>query len=311
MGGGRREQLATTLADRILGLIRQGAFAEGDHLSAQDLANRLHTSRFPVGGALKLLAEHGALRHERNRGYFVTDATSAAASDFRDPGERVYERIAEDYLRGDLPERVSAVFLRERYGLSSAELANLMSRIVSEGWAHRRAGSGWGFLGVLRTPDALYQTYRVRHAIEPAALLEPTFHMERVELLRLKDREEQIFAGGANTFSSEALYQAGVDFHESIMAASGNLFFLETLRRVNQVRRLLAYRTMTNRKRYFVQARAHLRILAAIEAGDQPGAAAAMREHLSDVESSLRRIEGALHWPPPEPPGTSPENMIA
>ncbi len=310
-GGGRREQMTAALAERILGLIRQGIYAVGDHLSAQDLADRLQTSRFPIGAALKLLGERGALRHERNRGFFVSDASGAATAGIGDPIEAVYERLAEDYVRGDLPERVSAVLLRERYGLTSADLANLMSRIVGEGWALRRAGSGWTFNPVLRTAEALYQTYRVRQAIEPAALLEPTFRMEPGELKRLKDREERVLAGGADTFSQESLYQSGVDFHESVMAASGNLFFLETLRRVNQVRRLLAYRSMTNRKRYFVQARAHLRILAAIAGGDQPGAAEAMREHLGDVEASLRRIEGDLQWPPAAVADLSFENRIA
>ena len=57
------------------------------------------------------------------------------------------------------------------------------------------------------------------------------------------------------------LHERGVRFHESILAGSRNPFFLEALRRINRVRRLLSYRSMVVRDRYRDQCRDHLEIL--------------------------------------------------
>ena len=294
----RRDSGNAALAERIAGLIRGGSFTEGDHLRAQELADRLQISRFPVAEALKLLAERGVVRHEPNRGFFVESIPPAPeGAEVVDPLEPVYRRIAEDHLQGALPERVSAVFLRERYGLTQSQLANLLTRIVGEGWAQRRTGSGWTFQSMLRTPEALQQTYRVRQAIEPAALLEPTFRMPSADLERCKAAERALLAGAVETLSAEQLYQVGVDFHETVMAASGNPFFLETLRRVNQARRLIAYRAMVDRSRYYVQAREHLAILECIEAGDQQAASQAMHRHLGHVVRDLSDMSEVLSVP--------------
>lgn len=48
-----------------------------------------------------------------------------------------------------------------------------------EGWAERKQGYGWRFLPVAKTPEALEQIYRLRMLIEPAAMLEPGFRLDR------------------------------------------------------------------------------------------------------------------------------------
>lgn len=290
----RRKAGIAVLADRIAGLIRAGEFTEGAHLRAQDLADRLTVSRFPVADALKALTERELLRHEPNRGYFVQSIPDAAPDQTAAPLEQAYAALAEDHLQGRLPERVSAVFLRDRYGLTPAQITALLTRIVGEGWAQRRTGTGWTFSGVLRTPEALQQTYRVRQAIEPAALLEPAYAMPAPVLQRLIATEIALAEGKIETLSPEELYQVGVDFHEAVIDASHNPFFIETLRRVNQARRLIAYRSMFDRRRYYQQAKEHLDILRCIERADQIAAAEAMRRHLSSVVDALDRIEPAL-----------------
>jgi DNA-binding GntR family transcriptional regulator len=47
----------------------------------------------------------------------------------------------------------------------------------------------------------------------------------------------------------------------TIIGASGNPFFLGTVRRINRVRRLLSYRSMVDRRRYRQQCEEHLQIL--------------------------------------------------
>src|SRR5215208_1648852 len=111
---GRRE-ITERLAARILGHIQSEDLGTGDHLAAQDLAARFSVSRTPVNQALGLLHRKGVLLHEQNRGYFVGEAKDVAPDDLglaeTDIGSEAYFRVAEDHLRGRLPEQVSESYL--------------------------------------------------------------------------------------------------------------------------------------------------------------------------------------------------------
>jgi DNA-binding GntR family transcriptional regulator len=298
MTGSRRRDLATPLAARILGEMREAGLAPGAHLRGQDIATRLGVSRFPVGQALQLLADKGVLRHERNRGYFVAQATppSSEALGLAEPDgvTQAYFRIADDHLRGRLPEQISEADLRQRYGLTRAELGAVLTRISQEGWAERRAGYGWSFAPVLNTPESLEQTYRLRLALEPAALLESGYRLAPESIAACRAAEERLLAGAIETDSADALHERGVRFHETIVAGSGNPFFLDTIRRINRVRRLLSYRSMLDRKRYRQQCEEHLAILDSLAGGRQREAAERLRLHLSHTIDNLTVIRPLL-----------------
>ncbi len=279
--------------------ISAGVLSAGAHLSAQRLADRFGVSRFPVGQALRVLADHGVVTTAPRRGFFVADegrAHAAALGGRRRPEglAAVYFAIAEDRVAGRLPDTISEAALRERYRVTRGQLAQLLDRIAAEGWAERRAGYGWRFSSVLTTPDALEQTYRLRLAIEPASLLEPGYRLDPEVAARCRAVEEHMLAGGIETASSDALYDRGVRYHEAIVGASGNPFMLEALQRVNRVRRLLVYRSLTDRQRYSRQAREHLVILDLLEAGRREEAAAAMSAHLAAVMEGLSAVRPLL-----------------
>jgi DNA-binding GntR family transcriptional regulator len=294
---GKRE-MTEGLAAQILDHIQAAGLASGTHITAQDMAERFSVSRFPVGQALQLLASKGVLTHEPHRGYFVSDvpATSARALGLveRDDLSKAYFRIADDHLHGRLPDPASEVYLREHYGLSRAQLSAVLSRIAQEGWAERRQGYGWSFSPMLTTPESLEQTYRVRLALEPAALLEPTYHLDSETAARCRDAEMRLLAGGIETDSADALHERGVRFHEAIIGASGNPFFLETIRRINRVRRLLSYRSMIDRSRYRRQCEEHLQILDLLEAGKNKDASRALRLHLQHTVENMKKIKSVL-----------------
>ncbi len=65
-----------------------------------------------------------------------------------------------------------------------------------------------------------------------------------------------------------------------IVAGSGNLYFIESIKRVNASRRLAEYRKTIDRSRLVGQSLEHLRILELLEAGDLAKAAEFMRFHL-------------------------------
>lgn len=297
---GKRE-LAETLASQILGHIRETELPAGTHLTAQGLAGRFSVSRFPVANALELLAAKGALIHKPNRGYFVPEEPPASADALGLPSDdaltSVYFRMADDHLNGELPNPASETFLRERYGLSQSQLSRVLNRIVQEGWAERRPGSGWSFSAVLATPESLAQTYRVRLALEPAALMEPSYRLEPEALARCRAAEKRLLAGGIETDSADALHERGVRFHETIIGASGNPFFLDTVRRINSMRRLLSYRSMIDRTRYRQQCEEHLEILDLLEAGRNSQAASALHRHIQHTMRNLVQIEKILQPP--------------
>jgi DNA-binding GntR family transcriptional regulator len=173
-----------------------------------------------------------------------------------------------------------------------------LDRIAAEGWAERRAGYGWRFSSVLTTPDALEQTYRLRMAIEPASLLEPGYRLDAAVAAQCRAVEENMLSGAIETASTDALYERGVRYHEAIVGASGNPFMLEALQRVNRVRRLLVYRSLTDRQRFYRQAQDHLTILDLLQAGRQQEASIAMRDHLAEVVKQLSTVRPLLEAKP-------------
>ncbi len=292
----RRRDLTEEIAGRIVEHARFAPVPLGSHVSAQEMADRLGVSRSPVLRALAFLSEKGVVRHEPNRGYFLAgiEMPEELGRMPHDDLGAVYLRIAEDRLSGALGEVTTEAQLRDRYGLTHGDVGLVMGRIVGEGWAERRRGYGWRFSPALNTPEALDQSYALRLAVEPAALVEPGFHLPDAQAARWQELEERLLAGEIETLPADALHERGVRFHETLAEASGNPFLLDALKRVNQVRRLLAYRAMLDRSRYYEQAKDHLEILDLVRQGRQEEAADAMGRHLRRVRKNLARIRGIL-----------------
>jgi DNA-binding GntR family transcriptional regulator len=275
--------LDVRLAAAILERARKDGLPPGAHLREQQLAEAFRVSRTPIRRALQALAGSGHVTHAPNRGFFLRrlPAAAAAVADEADD-DPLYARIADEHLDARLPERVTESELARRYGVTRARLQRPLARLVREGLLERLPGHGWAFLPVLRSPEAFAQGYRFRALIEPAALHEPGYHLPAEVAARLRARAEALLRGGwKNAPRSEAL-RAGAEFHEAIVAASGNPFLIDAIRRVNRMRQLLERRIAGtgDRARLARTADDHLRILDMIEAGDREGAAHLLRAHL-------------------------------
>lgn len=287
---------------KILSVIHADGMPAGSHLPAQLLADRLRVSRSPVNEALSLLAEKGVLRREPNRGYFLVEPLAAPAEQLAeqlglqesDAITAVYFRIADDRLRGVLPAEFSEVMIKQRYGLTPAQLNAVLSRISNEGWAEKKPGYGWAFSSMLTTADSLLQSYRLRLALEPAALLEPGYRLSPEAIARCRAAEKHLLDGGIETDTADQLHDRGVRFHESLVEGSGNAFFIDTIRRVNRVRRLLSYRSMQDRTRYKQHCKQHLHLLDLLEKERNEEASEAMREHLNSTLRNFKKISGIL-----------------
>ena len=149
-----------------------------------------------------------------------------------------------------------------------------------EGWLDRLPGHGWEFQPVLTSPDAFEQSYRFRLLIEPAALMEPGYRVDKATLDRLRAQQQAMLDGGIRRFSSVETFHAGARLHEAIVAASGNMFLIDAIRRVNRVRRLIEYPVHKDRSRLVRECTDHLHLLDLLERGERLEAARFLRGHL-------------------------------
>jgi len=276
--------LQTKVAREIVALVRREGRRAGDHLPEVQLSEQIGTSRSPVQAALRHLSKLGVVQQDVNRGFFIIkdakDWGTVAASFSSQPDDPLYLAIADERQSGKLPDEVSEAELMRRFNVARSTLRKVLARISEEGWIEQRVGQGWAFQNMMESPDAYEESYLFRQAIEPTGILSASFHADPAELAQLHREQEFIVAGGFRSMTPIELFEANSRFHELIAAWSGNRFILQSVKRVNQLRRLIEYRQASKRNPRQTQAQEHLQILDAIAKHDYMAAAALMRGHL-------------------------------
>ncbi len=292
----RTGDLSQRISKRLLQDIASGSILAGQHLGAQQLADRYGVSRTPIREAMNFLEAEGFLVRQENRGFFVAEADIAAMNEVldakTDSADDDYQRLADNWMVHRLPEEVTEQFLRQHYGWTKARVNEVLVRAAREGWIERKEGYGWRFLPVANTPEAFDEIYRFRMAIEPAAMLEPSFELDWSILSEQRRIQEGMLEMDFSSVPAESLLANGATFHEELIKLSGNPFFLVALQRVNRMRRLMEYRAEVNHDRLIEQCTEHLEILDMLEAGGNLDASHRMRKHLS---GALKR-KSPLAW---------------
>jgi len=275
------------LPERIAGLIieevKAARIAVGARLPERQLAEQFGVSRSPVRSALGLLATMGVVEAQAEGGYRLRKAGTRIAARRRPDGsapQRIYHAIAEDRLEGRLPDRISESRLMERYGIARGALLKLLGRMAQEGWLERLPGGGWRFLATLTSAESFRDAYAFRAVIEPASLMAPTFRVDTAAFTLARDRQKALLDGELERLSRGQVFDINSGFHEMLVGCSGNAFFLDSLRRINRLRRLIEYRTFVDRDRLAAQCREHLRLLEMIESGSRQDAADYLLRHL-------------------------------
>ncbi|QRM56188.1 GntR family transcriptional regulator [Sinorhizobium sp. BG8] len=285
--------LIATLADQIVDHIRTDKLAEGDRLIERKLAEQFRVSRSPVRNAMKLLHDIGVLKQSDGGGYMIADVRAAEKLSLESPSaeedEQIYLTIADDRLHDRLPERITESEFLRRYDLTKGRLSKILLRMANEGWIERLPGNGWAFLPVLTSLQAYEDSYRFRLLIEPAALLEPTFKLNRAALLRRREEQEWLVNGGIWTVSDAKLFELNSGMHEAIIECCRNSFFIDSLKRLDRLRRLIDYRQMLDRENARERSREHLQLLDLILAGKNAEASRFMAQHLQEL-SRLKTV---------------------
>jgi DNA-binding GntR family transcriptional regulator len=154
-------------------------------------------------------------------------------------------------------------------------------------------------LQVIRSePHQGQESYRYRLLIEPAALLEDSFHLTVRRVAKLRALHRSALDGGLENSSIAELFDIDAEFHETLGDACGNRFLAQSIRQQTRLRRLSEYEKYTSRERHAQSFSEHLAILDAIEAGDTSGAAERMREHILAANAKrpdFRKIRTLAH----------------
>ncbi|MDN6324508.1 MAG: GntR family transcriptional regulator [Corynebacterium sp.] len=269
--------LAEQLSTRIVDDLRRNGAVEGTRLVERNLAGQLGVSRTPVRAALALLVEAGTVRRD-GRGHVLAQLPPAGQD--AGPEEAAYLAIAGDRLDGELGEQVTENALMRRYGLGAGQLQQVLRRIASEGWAEPAPGYGWRFREVLTSSDAYRQSHRFRLIVEPAALLEPGYRVDVAELTARRAEQVALADGRAAQVSVPELFDLNSRFHEVLVAGAHNPFLVDSVARVNRLRRLQEYRRTLRPARAQVRCAEHVAIADLVLDGRLSEASALLGEHL-------------------------------
>ena len=284
--------LTRRISNEIVELIESHRLQPGTHLPAKALAEEFSVSRSPVQEALVLLERVGVVQSQKNRGFFVAaneNGLESAKALFRGSDKDAdYFRIAKDRVAGKLPEQFTENDLIRHYGLTRPQMQGTLLRMAREGWIERKLGYGWQFLPVLTSPYAHSQTYRLRMAIEPAALFEPTFRVDKKVFSHWRDVQERLL-DATDIATPDKVFEIGSQFHEMVMRCSHNPFFMEVLQQHNRLRRLLEYQIPIDRNRLVIQCNEHIELLDRLEDGDRYGASILLQRHLDVIRVSKSR----------------------
>jgi DNA-binding GntR family transcriptional regulator len=274
----------------IVSHIRREGFGAGHRLPEWGLAELIGTSRSPIRVALDHLTKLGVVRYDRNKGYSLTVDAAAIPEDtlksVAEADDPVYLSLADARFRGQVTGSMMEADLMRLLGVARADLRRALQRAEMEGWAEKEAGYGWEFSSSVDSLEAYEDLYALRIAIEPAGILSAKFMPDPAELNELRREQQSIADGGFRALTPVERFESNARFHATIAKWSRNKLAIQTLRRLDRMRRVVEYHQARRDLPRAELALEHIAILNAIEAGDTISAAALLRNHL---DSSRRK----------------------
>src|SRR5882724_1593814 len=278
-------QLQQQLAEQIVAHIQNNGLRRGEHLTELVLTEALRVSRTSVRAALQYLAALGIVAPSGPRRGFRVRAPATALAKLTRGGapsdeEALYVKVADEYVRGYLPERFSEADMLKRYGINRGLLLRVLQRMSREGLVERNPGYYWQFTALLKSGKSHDDSYRFRLTVEPAALLEPGFLLDRKWAARCRREHEAILGMRRSQVSTLRFFDINADFHATLAACTGNHFFRHAIQFQNQLRRFVNHSGTCGLERITASCEEHLAILTALERDERDLAASLMCLHL-------------------------------
>ncbi|MDR5760593.1 GntR family transcriptional regulator [Caballeronia sp. LZ035] len=283
------------LAREISLYIRAAALTPGTRLPERKLAEQFRVSRTPVSRALRLLADWNVVVPSTTGGYLVGDQAATAPSQTAaeldlSEEESLYLKLAEEHSANQLSGKQSENVLMRRYAVGRGVLTRVLLRAAVEGWAERLPGHGWALIPLLTTDLTYEQSSRFRIIIEPAAILEPTFELDRAAIEQCRAQQVALFEKGAASLSPVEVFEIGSRFHEAVLRCSRNQFLINGLTQVNRLRRLAEYGRTLASENWRERCMEHVRIADMLLDGDRQAASDLLKQHL--IEGMREKTQG-------------------
>jgi len=278
--------LQAEIARKIIEMIGSGRWETGAKLSDSLLARELGISRSPVRQVLQSLEQSGLVSSAENRGFVLArpllpddelmEAIPASEID------TLYDSIMAARASGEIGEDVSETELVERFNATRGAVRRTLTRMAAEGLVDRRRGHGWQFAECLVSDRAVDESYEYRLIVECGALLVPGYRPDAAQLTTLRQEQADIAAHPIREIERSAWFNANANFHETIVAWSGNRFLVQSVRRQNSLRRMTEFSDFSHlSERRLKEACAdHLGILEEIACGDYAFASALLGRHI-------------------------------
>lgn len=195
--------------------------------------------------------------------------------------ERIRDRIVTGELR--LGEQLSENVLAEQLGVSRTPVREAFLKLEAERLVEVRPQRGTFVFACDRA--AARDICQLREILEAGALRLAT---ERDRARLLTGLEANIAAAETAGLRNTAEYQPyDHAFHELIVSGSGNAQLIEAYAQIAGRVRALRYRLIRTLQQVAGSQDAHRAIAAAVRAGDDVGAEAALRDHMYSAYRSL------------------------
>lgn len=208
----------------------------------------------------------------------------------------VYHRLWEDIRHGVVPpgSHLTEEGLAEKFGVSRTPVREALRRLAQDGLVER---SSRGMVVPPISPERMREIYPIVACLEGLAARIAAERKDPDVVALLRDLQEQMrrcFDDG----DIERFLELNAQLHGALIDRCGNASLIATLQRFRAPMR--HYRTIVLHMpgRAALSVEEHARIVDAIEAGDAPGAEAAMRAHIEGSARILSAAFRALDMPP-------------
>jgi DNA-binding GntR family transcriptional regulator len=193
--------------------------------------------------------------------------------------------IAEACNQGRMPKQCSQLEVARIFDATRPRVFRVLCQLAAIGMVERRPGNGWSFAMSTTSSRARAESYAFRSIVEPAALLEDTFELDRDWMERSRARHVAFRKRQWRNTMAIELFELNSDFHEQLARCSGNRYLLEAVQRQNRLRSFLNIVWVNGAERVIDSIDEHLKILDAVAAGDNRAAHNMMIAHLNVAKS--------------------------
>lgn len=212
-----------------------------------------------------------------------------AVSEGMNPASAAYSRIKGAILNLEYRpgQRLSETMLVSELNLGRSPIRTALARLETEGWVRIQPQSGT-FVRAL-TRDEVRELAELRLVLEAHATQAAAGEIPDGELAALHEAFDALAARGASRNFDEFL-ALDDQFHTTVHRAAGNRKIAEILRNLRDQIHWVRVTTAVLPGRVEDSLAEMRRILDALERGDGPAAAAAMRRHIGNIADSFRSM---------------------